>query len=186
LKTSKFNWRINNQIRAPKVRVIGADGKQQGILAIEKALSEANKAGVDLVEIAPTANPPVVKIIEFGKFLYEEEKKARKQKKGEKGGEVKEVRLSPFIGDHDFSTRLERVQEFLQDRNKVRLVVVFKGRQMGSKDFGYNVLKKALGHFGESVAIDMEPKFIGRHLVMVISPTNKLKVSEGKKEQKNA
>jgi len=171
------------------VRVIGEEGKQLGVMTTADALAKAKEAGVDLVEIAPKANPPVAKIIEFGKFKYQEEKKLQKQKKGAKSGELKEIRLSPFIADADFDNRMERIKEFLDERNKVRVVVKFMGRQMGSKEFGYKVLQKVLTVLGDRVVIDMEPKFIGRHLSMVISPTNKsanVKNANDKLEEENA
>jgi translation initiation factor IF-3 len=155
-----------------------------GILPTNEALKRALDEGLTLIEVAPNANPPVAKIVDLGKFKYEEEKKARKEKKGVKGGDTKEVRFSPFIGDHDYNTRLKRVEEFIEGKNKVRLVVVFTKRQMGSKEFGYNVLKKIIGFFGERIGVDMEPKFLGKHLIMVISPKNvsKKKVEETPKE----
>jgi len=159
------------------VRVIDEKGKQVGVLTKLKALELAKKAGLDLVEIAPRARPPVVKIIDFGKFKYREEKKLRKQKKGSKGGELKEVRFSPFIGKADYDTRIDRIKEFLEEKDKVRVVVKFKGRQMGSKPYGYDLLKRVLEKFSEKVAVDMEPKFLGRHLMMVISPTTKIQKS---------
>jgi translation initiation factor IF-3 len=155
------------------VRVIGANGKQIGVLTIQKALAEANKAGLDLIEIAPKAKPPVAKIADFGKFRYQEEKRLKKQKKGSKGSELKEVRFSPFIAEHDYKVRYDRIREFLEEGNKIRVVVVFKGRHMGSKQFGYDLLKKIVDKLGETISVDMEPKFFGRHLAMVISPTNK-------------
>lgn len=146
----------------------------------DEALSKAKKEKLDLVEIAPKAKPPVVKIVDLGKFRYKEEKKLRAEKKRGKSGELKEVRFSPFIADNDYRTRMERIKEFLKENHKIRLVVKFKGRQMGSKQFGYKLLEKILDNLGESVAVDMEPKFLGRHLVMVISPTSKRKDAETK------
>lgn len=146
----------------------------------DEALSKAKKEKLDLVEIAPKAKPPVVKIVDLGKFRYKEEKKLRAEKKRGKSGEIKEVRFSPFIADNDYRTRMERIKEFLKEKHKIRLVVKFKGRQMGSKQFGYKLLEKILDNLGESVAVDMEPKFLGRHLVMVISPTSKRKDAETK------
>ena len=175
LKSFKPTWKVNNQINAPEVRVIGSNGKQEGIMKIGDALKKAHDEGLDLVEIAPTAKPPVAKIVELGKFKYEQEKKLQKEKKKTKASELKEVRFSPFIAEHDYRTRIERVKGFLGDSNKVRLVVVFKGRHMGSKQFGYQLFKKVLDGFGDTVAIDMEPKFIGRHLIMTISPLKKAK-----------
>lgn len=174
MKSEKLYWRINEQIRAPEVRLLGPDNKQIGIVSRAEALSKAKEAGLDLIEIAPKAQPPVVKIEELGKFRYQEEKKLQKQKKGAKTSDLKEIRFSPFIAEHDFETRFERINQFLQENNKVRAVVVFKGRQLGSKNFGYQLLKKLVERLGDKVVIDMEPKFIGRHLVMVVSPTKKI------------
>ena len=171
--TGKFNWRINNQIQAQEVRVIGPDKKQIGVMKLNEALAKANEAGLDLVEIAPTAKPPVVQIVELGKFKYEQEKRLRQEKKKTKASELKEIRFSPFIAQHDYQTRMVKIKEFLDESNKVRLVVVFKGRHMGSKQFGYDLLKKITSELGARIAVDMQPKFLGRHLVMGISPVKK-------------
>ena len=171
----KLFFRLNNQIRASELRVLDNSGKQIGVLNLSDALKKANEEGLDLIEIAPNAKPPVAKIADFGKFKYQEEKKLKKASKKNKTGDLKEVRFSPFIGEHDYKTRLEKITEFLDDNNKVRLVVVFKGRQMGSKKFGYELLKKVLSEYEERIAVDMEPKFIGRFLSMIISPVKKKK-----------
>ena len=178
LNKKQQHWRINDQIFAKELRVITSEGKQLGVLSRSDALSEAKKAGVDLIEIAPKATPPVAKIIEFGKFKYQEEKKLKVQKKKTKTAEIKEIRFSPFIGSGDFKTRIGRVKEFLGDRNKVKLVVKFKGRQMNSKKFGYQILQQIVTEIGEMINVDMEPKFVGRHLTMVISPLSAQKVKE--------
>lgn len=173
MKSSSLYWRVDNNIRAPEVRVIGADGKQVGVMKTAEALKKAQEENLSLVEIAPLAKPPVAKIVDYGKFRYQEEKKARKVQKGVKGGGVKEIRFSPFIAENDYKIRIERVKEFLGERNKVRLVVVFKRPQMGSKLFGYKLFQRVLGELGETVAVDMQPKFLGKHLMMIISPTTK-------------
>lgn len=173
-----IRWRINEQIRSNQIRVIDDNGKQVGVMTAQEALTKAKKVSKDLVEIAPKANPPVAKIVELGKFLYEQEKRQREQKRKTKVVDVKEVRFSPFIAQGDYNTRVMRVKEFLDDGHKVRLVVVFKGRQMKSKDFGYGLLKKVVDMLGNAISTDMEPKFLGRHLVMVISPLKKAKTGE--------
>jgi translation initiation factor IF-3 len=178
-------WRTNEQIRAPEVRLIGEDDKQIGVLKKEEALKMAKEKGVDLVEIAPKAKPPVVKIIEFGKFLYREEKKLKKQKKGSKTSELKEVRFSPFIADNDYKTRIERIEEFLRDRNKVRVTVKFKGREMSAKKFGYELVDRIVTNLGELAKVDQKPKFIGRHLIVTLSPTNAAKPKKEKRNVKN-
>lgn len=177
MKSVNLSWRINHQIRAPEVRVIGSDGKQIGILKLPEALARAQKEGLDLVEIAPAAKPPVCKIANLGKLKYEEEKKLKKEKRGIKGGETKEMRFTPFIGEADYLTRIKRILEFLKEKNKVRVVVKFGGRQMGSKDFGYKLLERVVADSG-NVNIDMPPKFLGRHLTMVISPLTSQKVQK--------
>lgn len=181
----KLYWQIDERINSPELRVIGSDGKQLGILKRDEALKKAKELGLTLVEIAPMAKPPVAKIVDFGKFRYQEEKKQRKEALKTKGSELKEIRFSPFIAENDYNTRLERVKEFLQDKNKVKVSVVFKGQQMGSKQFGYDLIKKLFGSLGNTIAIDMEPKFLGRHLVTIISPVNKPTIKEEKKEKEN-
>jgi len=175
LNRSKFYWRVNHDIRANTLRVIGEDGKQIGIMSLSEALAHANETNLDLIEVVPTANPPVAKIMDFGKFRYQEEKKQKQEAKKQKGGDLKEIRFSPFIAQGDYNTRMERVKEFLTEGDKVKLVVVFKGRQLGSKQFGYELLGKINGELKDRIAVDMEPKFLGRHLVMIISPVKKVK-----------
>lgn len=170
---NKLNVRVNTEIRAPEVRVLGEDGKQVGVMKFSEAMAYAQAQNVDLIEIAANANPPVVKAIDMGKYRYQEEKKARELAKKAKGGEVKEIRFSPFIGEADFSTRTKRIEEFLSDSNKVRTVVVFNNKQLGAKEHGYRVLRRILEEFEGRIVLDMEPKFFGKHLSMVISPYKK-------------
>lgn len=184
-KSNKLFWRTDFQIRATRLRVIGSDSKLIGEMGKEEAIRKAKEEGLTLVEIAPNANPPVAKIVDFGKFKYAEEKKAKAQAKGVKGGEVKEVRFSPFIGDADFAIRIKRIKEFFEDKNKVKVVVVFKGPQMRVKHTGYNVINKIKSEFGENIQTDMEPKFLGKHLVTVISPVNRAKKKEEERNVKN-
>ncbi len=176
---NKRNFRVNNEIRATQVRVINDKGEQIGIMDLGQALKKSAEEEKDLVEIAPKAKPPVVKIIELGKYMYLEEKRLRAQKKS-KASELKEIRFSPFIAEGDYQTRIKRLNEFLSDNNKVRVVVVFKSRQIGSKKFGYQLLERVLGEFNNTISVDMEPKFLGRHLAMVISPTKKFIKNETK------
>ena len=140
-----------------------------GEMPRDEAVKKAHDEGLTLVEIAPNAVPPVAKIVDFGKFKYSEEKKLRAQAKGVKGGEVKEIRFSPFIGDNDFATRIKRIKEFFAEKNKVRVVVVFTGPQMRVKHVGFDVINKIKAEFGDNIITDMEPKFLGKHLMTVIS-----------------
>lgn len=178
----KLFWRTDFQIRAPSLRVIDSEGKLIGVLNVQEAVEKAKSQGLTLVEIAPNATPPVAKIVDFGKFRYAEEKKAREAARKVKGGEVKEIRFSPFIGEADFKVRIERIKEFFEDKNKVRVVVVFKGPQMRIKNIGYDIIEKVKKEFGESIITDMPPKFLGKHLVTVISFVNKGK--KAKEENK--
>lgn len=171
----KNPWRVNEEIRADNVRVIDANGNQLDVMSTKEALEHSKKAGLDLVEIAPKAKPPVVRIIDFGKFRYQQEKKLKEQKKKAKVSEVKEIRFSPFIADGDYQTRMRRVNAFLKANHKIRVVVVFKGRHMRSKKFGYELLKRVVDDLETEIVIDMEPKFLGRHLAMVISPVKTIK-----------
>lgn len=164
----------------PEVRVIGSDGKQLGIIKTFEAVKLARDQGLTLVEVAALAKPPVAKIVNFGKFRYAEEKKARKEQKKAKGGELKEIRFSPFIGEADYQTRFKRVKEFLAEKNKVKVVVVFMGRQMGSKPLGYKLLDRIFAELGETITVDIQPKFLGRHLITIISPL----VARGKPDAK--
>ncbi len=173
MKKTTFSYRINNQIQSRELRVIGPDGRQIGIMSLSEALNKAHEEGLDLIEIAPLAKPPVAKLMELGKFKYEEEKKMQKEKKKIKSSDIKEIRFTPFIAEHDYQVRLGRIKEFLEDNNKVRLVVNFTFKQLVSKQFGYELLQKIASEFSDRIVIDMQPKFFGRNLVMVISPTKK-------------
>lgn len=183
MRSKYIPWKVNEEIKAESLRVIDSEAKQVGVLTRDEALKKAKELGLDLIEVVAIAKPPVAKLMNLGKFLYQEEKKKKIEAKKVKGGEVKEVRLSPFIAENDYNTRLKRLREFLEDKNKAKVVVVFKGRQMNSKSFGYSLLGKVLDNLGrDRINVDMEPKFMGRHLIMIISPTNKFK-KEGKKDE---
>ena len=170
--TKKF-YRLNERITAFELRVLDAKGEQIGLLKREEALARAKEAELDLVEIAPTAKPPVARIINFNKFLYQEEKKRRETKKKAKSSDTKEVRLGPFMDSHDLETRLKRAREFLEDNDKVKLVVRFKGRQMGHPEFGHKTIGKAIEMLSDVSKVDKEPRFEGRQLIAMLSPERK-------------
>lgn len=174
-------YRINQSIRTPKLRVINEAGKQIGILTLAEAFKKAKELEVDLVEIAPGANPPVAKLINFKKFLYQEEKKEREAKKGIRGGEVKGIRLTPFIAKGDFELRVKRAEEFLKEGNKVKVTVKFLGRQLGKKEFGYEVLNKFVEALSLFSAVEQEPKWFGRYLILTLTP---IKGGKNGKEEK--
>lgn len=173
---AKFH-RLNQFIQSPKLRVIDAEGKQAGILTKEEALVKAKEEGLDLVEIAPNADPPVARIVDFQKFKYEESKKDRGSKKGSEGG-LKELWLSPRIEDHDLKVRVSRTEEFLKDGFKVKLTVKFKGREMAHPENGRKVLDQAITLLGEGVGIEREAKFEGRNLSIIVTKNRSVKPTE--------
>lgn len=164
---AKF-YRLNEHIQASKLRVIDAKGEQLGILTKSEALEKAKQQGLDLIEIAPNADPPVAKITQFQKFRYEESKKERASKKGASVGSLKELWLSPRIAEHDLKVRLARTEEFLKEGHKVKLTVKFKGREMSHQELGYQVLQEALNLLGEKVIVERDPKMEGRKLSMIV------------------
>ena len=167
-----------------ELRVIDPQGKQIGILKKFEALEKARGLGMDLVEIAPTATPPVARIIDFKKFLYQEEKKRREEKKKSKNSETKEIRLGPFMDDHDLETMVRRAREFLEGNDKVKLVVRFKGRQMGHPEFGHQVIGKAITSLSDISKVDKEAHFEGRQLISMLSPQKRKKNEEKQEEDK--
>lgn len=169
-KTFKKFYRTNERIFAFELRVLDSEGKQIGILKKHEALEKAKELGLDLVEIAPTAKPPVARIIDFKKFLYQEEKKKREEKKKSKTSDTKEIRLGPFMDDHDLETMVRRAKEFLEANDKVKLVVRFSGRQMTHPEFGHQVIKKAIDKLGDVSKVDKEAHFEGRQLITMLSP----------------
>jgi translation initiation factor IF-3 len=171
-ETKQF-YRTNERIFAHTLRVIDTDGKQVGVMSKFEALTKAKEAGLDLVEVAPTAKPPVARIIDFKKFLYQESKKKRDEKKKSKVSETKEVRLGPFMNDHDLDVMVRRAREFLGDNDKVRLVMKFMGRQIVHPEFGQETLKKVLVKLSDVSKVEREAHFEGKQLITIISPERK-------------
>lgn len=186
-KTPVKFYRINDRIFASELRVLDSEGKQIGILKKQEALEQAQGLGLDLVEIAPTAKPPVARIIDFKKFLYQEEKKRREEKKKAKNSETKEIRLGPFMDTHDLETMVKRAREFLEGNDKVKLVVRFKGRQMGHPEFGHKVIGQATEMLSDVSKVDKPPHFEGRQLITMLSPERhkEVKPTEPSQEQAN-
>ncbi len=164
--TRKF-YRLNYQIQANELRLLDEDGKQVGVVTKLEALQKAKELGIDIVEIAPNAKPPVVKLIDFKKFKYQEAKKDRESKKSQKNVGVKEVRLRPFIGAHDFDTRLNRGKEFLKNGNQLKISIFFRGREITRKEFGYGVMKRFISLL-ENIKVVREPHMEGRTLVAMV------------------
>ena len=179
--TRRF-YRINERIFASNLRVLDQEGKQIGVLSRFEALQKAKEMGVDLVEIAPKANPPVVKIIDFKKFLYQESKKKNEEKKRSKVSETKEIRLGPFMNDHDLNTMVRRANGFLQNNDKVRLIVKFVGRQIVHPEFGKDIMQKVISALSNLSKIEREPHFEGKSLIAILSPEKR--VSRGPSSNK--
>jgi translation initiation factor IF-3 len=167
--------RVNGKIRAREVRVIGADGKQLGVLSLGDALTQARANGVDLVEIAPNANPPVCRLVDFGKFRYEQAKRDKESKKHQHATRVKEVQLSPKIDPHDLSVKLEHSIGFLCEDMKVKVTLKFRGREMAHTEFGFQVVQKFLAEIAPYGHPDFEPKLIGRGINVMITPLPRTK-----------
>lgn len=155
------------------MRVLDLNGKQIGVLSKYEALRKARSEGLDLVEIAPLATPPVAKIINFNKFIYQEEKKKKEEKRKSKASETKELRLGPFIDDHDFMVVMKRAREFLGDGNKVRFVVKFAGRQITHPEFGEKTLERTIDELSDISKVEREKHFEGRQLIVILSPDKK-------------
>lgn len=162
--------RINEEIKAKEVRVISADGEQLGIMPIKEALAKAEELNVDLVEIAPNADPPVCKLIDYGKFLYQLEKKAKEAKKKQKIVEVKEFKIRPWIDQHDFSYRLDQMKNFLQEGNKVKITVKFKGRELMHTDMGFELTNKVVNELKDFCEVEKPAKMEGKNIVVVLTP----------------
>lgn len=139
-------------------------------MPVPQALGKAREAGLDLVEIAPKADPPVCKILNFRNFLHEKWSKNKKKRRGKSGEGVKQIRLRPFVSEHDLNVRLERIKEFLAEKNKIRITILFRGREMRHKEFGTKLFEKIVSHFGDKINVLAPPKFKGRMLTATIGP----------------
>lgn len=165
--------RINREIRADKLRVISESGEQLGVMTLRDALAMAETAGLDLVEIAPTAKPPVAKIIDYGKFRYHQQKKEKDSKKAQVQIKVKEIKLKPNIDTHDFQTKLKHAREFLVKGNKVRISIMFRGREMLHIDLGEKVVRQFCQELSDISVVEAPPKMMGRTITTVLAPGGK-------------
>jgi len=183
-KKQKFSgtfYRTNERIFAHTLRVLDSEGKQIGVLSKFEALSKARELGLDLVEVAPKASPPVARIIDFKKFLYQQSKKKQEEKKKAKVSETKEVRLGPFMNDHDLEVMIRRARDFFTDNDKVRFVVKFQGRQITHPEFGKAILQKVIDAVSDISKIEKEARFEGKQLILIMSPDKK----KGKTEEES-
>lgn len=162
--------RKNERIRVPEIRVIGPDGKMVGIMKTREALDLAKQAGLDLLEVSPTARPPVCRILDYGKYQYEQSKREKDSKKSQAASKLKEVKFRVRIEEHDYLTKLRRAEEFLSHGSKLKVTLMFRGREMQHQDLGFEVVKRAvedLSHIGQA---DNPPRLVGRNITMTMSP----------------
>jgi translation initiation factor IF-3 len=162
--------RINEKIRAESVRLIGPEGEQVGIVSVPQALEYADRLNLDLVEVAPMASPPVCKVMDFGKYRYEQEQKAKEARKRQTTISIKEIKLRPKIDDHDFDTKKGHVERFLKKGDKVKLTIMFRGRELVHPHLGERLLRRMAQDLAEIGDVESEPNLDGRNMVMMLAP----------------
>jgi len=162
--------RVNGRINAKTLRVIGPEGEQLGVFPREIALRKSEEFELDLVEVAPQASPPVCRIIDFSKYKYEQIKREKEMKRHQKQTQLKEVRISPRIGSHDYEVKLKHIKEFLEKKHKVRIRMWFRGREITHRDIGNRVIDRLLKDVGTMARLDREPHMLGKTMVLIISP----------------
>ena len=162
--------RVNEDIRVPQVRLIDQDGEMLGVMTAREALSRAYDAGLDLLEISPNAVPPVVKILDYGKYKYEQQKKANEARKKQKVVEIKEVKVRPNIDDHDYDVKMRAMKSFIDEGDKVKVTLRFRGREMAHQDLGIKVLERIRNELGETIKVEQMPRLENRQMIMVLAP----------------
>jgi translation initiation factor IF-3 len=167
---SKDGPNINTDIRVPEVRLIDADGSNVGVVTISDALGRAEAAGLDLVEIVPNSDPPVCKILDFGKFKYEEQKRKNEARKKQKVIEVKEIKMRPGIDEHDYQVKMKAIHRFLEEGDKVKLTLRFRGREMAHQEIGAKVLERVQIDLNALAKVEAFPRMEGRQMTMVFAP----------------
>lgn len=177
---------INEEIRDKEVRLIGDDGEQLGILPIQQAQDIAVEKGMDLVKIAPQAKPPVCKIMDYGKYRFEQSKREKEAKKNQRVMDVKEIRMSPGIGENDFNTKLKNGQKFLADGDRVKVTVRFRGREMAHTSIGEALLRDYAKKCADIANMDKEPKLEGRSMSLFLSPKSQVQLKKEQKARKQA
>ncbi|RYE55121.1 MAG: translation initiation factor IF-3 [Hyphomicrobiales bacterium] len=165
--------RKNQEIRVPNVRVIGADGEMVGVLSRDAALALAEESGMDLVEIQPQADPPVCRIMDFGKFKFEAQKKANAAKKKQKQVEIKELKFRPVTDEGDYQIKMRNIRRFLEEGDKVKINIRFRGREMSHQELGREMATRIETELGDEIVIESRPRLEGRQMVMMIAPKKK-------------
>lgn len=169
-KASAEGPRVNREIEARSIRLVGADGEMIGVVSLREGLVMAEEAGLDLVEVSPNADPPVCKILDFGKFKYESQKRKAEARKKQKVIEIKEIKLRPNIDDNDYNIKMRSMIKFLEEGDKVKVTLRFRGREMAHQDLGVKVLDRVRTDLDEMGKVEQYPKMEGRQMVMVIAP----------------
>jgi|TARA_B100002052_G_scaffold71597_1_gene64930 translation initiation factor IF-3 len=161
---------VNDDITVESIRLIDADGEQVGVVSVAEGIDLADEAGLDLVEISPNASPPVCKILDYGKYKYEAQKKANEARKKQKTIDVKEIKMRPGIDEHDYQVKMRSVRKFLDNGDKVKMTIRFRGREMAHQDLGVRVLDRVRDELDEEVKIEQFPRTEGRLMTMVVAP----------------
>ncbi len=162
--------RVNEDIRSPQVRLIDEEGEMQGVMTAREAIQKAYAVGLDLLEISPNADPPVVKILDFGKFKYEQQKKRNEAKKKQKVIEIKEIKVRPNIDENDYQVKMRAMKSFIDEGDKVKVTLRFRGREMAHQDIGIRVLERIRAELDPLTKVEQMPKMENRQMVMVLSP----------------
>jgi translation initiation factor IF-3 len=162
--------RVNEEIRIPQVRLIDQNGEMQGVLSAREAIQRAFAVGLDLVEISPNADPPVCKILDFGKFKYEQQKKRNEAKKKQKVIEIKEIKVRPNIDENDYQVKMRAMKSFIEEGDKVKVTLRFRGREMAHQDIGVRVLERIRAEMDTTSKVEQMPRMENRQMVMVLSP----------------
>jgi translation initiation factor IF-3 len=167
---TKDGPRINDEIRVPRVLLIDQNGEKQGVMPTQSALEAAEEAGLDLVEVSPNSDPPVCKILDYGKYKFQEQKKKNEARKRQKVVEIKEIKLRPNIDTHDYEVKAKAMNRFFEEGDKVKVTLRFRGREMAHQDLGYRLLTRVKEETTTFAKVDLEPSMEGRQMIMVLSP----------------
>jgi translation initiation factor IF-3 len=170
LPAQKDGPRVNEEIRVREVQLIDNTGENKGVVETQTAIGMAQAAGLDLVEISPNASPPVCKILDYGKYKYQAQKKAAEARKKQKVVEIKEIKLRPMIDDHDYDVKMRAMKRFFEEGDKVKVTLRFRGREMAHQELGVNLLNRVKSDTGPIAKVESEPRFEGRQMIMVLAP----------------
>lgn len=164
---------MNDEIRVPEVRLIGADGEQLGVVLVREALRLSEEAGFDLVEVSPEAKPPVCRIMDYGKFKFQMSKRKAAARKKQKQIQIKEIKLRPATEEADYQVKLRNIAKFLENGDKAKITIRFRGREMSHPELGTQLLQRMISDLGDACVVELNPKFEGRQIVMVLGPKKK-------------